>query len=167
MDYRKALSIDRMSLDIECMKQASLYQEVIEDLANVTFNRDTCKEKLEVLKAEIDSEVRAAPEEYGLVAKPTETAIRNIVICEPRTEAKTKEYLELCRQTALLSGAKGALEHKKSALEMLVKLWGGGYWADPNVKEADKQSYEKEVVEKAENEELNENPRLKRRRNNG
>jgi len=57
-------------------------------------------------------------------------------------------------------GIKIALEHKKSALELLVKLYVSGYYAETKVSTGDKKEVEEvEIAEK-----LNSNPRLQKRR---
>lgn len=164
MGIAEDLEIDKHSLDICCMNQPMLYQKYSDELAELSFQRDQLKEKLEVLKAEVDGEIRAEPEAYGLPSKPTETAIKSTLTCDKRVIEKTEEYLEKVKEVNILMGVKIALEHKKTSLELLVKLYTSGYWADPNIKEADKQVYEKKVVEKESLDELNSNPRLQKRR---
>lgn len=164
MGIKEDLAIDKLALDMECLRQPSLVEYYSRQLSEMAFTRDQCKEDLDILKAEVDSEIRAEPDEYGLPAKPTETAIKSVITCEPRVTAKTTEYLTLCKEYNILMGIKISLDHKKSSLEMLVKLYGQNYWADPSINKEDQKVYEKEVVEPEQMKELNKNPRLKKRR---
>jgi len=167
-DRMNDFRIDKLNLDMECIRQAELYKEYSDNLASAVFNRDKCKEELAVLKAEVDSEIRADPSEYGFEsARPTEAAILNTVIQDSRVVKKTEEFLELSHQVNILTGSKGAMEQKKTALELIVKLYVSGYWADPHVSKTDGEQFEKKVVDEESVKELESNPRMKRRQKNG
>jgi hypothetical protein len=160
MGIKDDLYIDKFSLDTACLQQAMLYSKYSMELAEVAFTRDTMKEQLEILKAEVDGEIRSSPEEYGLPSKPTETAIKNMVTCDSRVVDFTSLFLAKSKEYNILMGVRIALEHKKSALELLVKLHVSGYYAETNVSTVDKKEVEEvEMVEK-----LNSNPRLQKRR---
>jgi hypothetical protein len=160
MDIKTDLQIDKHNLDIACLQQAMLYHKYSMELAEVAFARDTMKEQLEILKAEVDGEIRSSPEEYGLPAKPTETAIKNTVTCDSRVVDFTSLFLAKSKEYNILMGIKIALDHKKSALELLVKLYVSGYYAETKVATVDKKEVEEvEIAEK-----LNSNPRLQKRR---
>jgi len=167
-DRMNDFRIDKLNLDMECIRQAELYKEYSDNLASAVFNKDKCKEELAVLKAEVDSEIRADPSEYGFESvRPTETAIINAVIQDSRVVKKTEEYLESCYQVNVLEGSKWAMEQKKTALELIVKLYVSGYWADPHVSKTDGEQFEKQVVDEESVKELESNPRMKRRQKNG
>jgi len=163
---KEKISLDKNSLDYECMRQSMLYAEASERLATTTFKKDTCKEELETLKCEIDMEVRADPESFGLMAKPTESAIRAASLIEKRIVEKTEEFLSLTYLANEAMGIKNAFEHKKTMLELLVKLYISGYYADPVVNERAMVKNAGEVVEKEIMDTLQENPRMKRRMKN-
>lgn len=162
---KEEISIDKNALDFECMRQSMLYAEASEELASTTFRKETLKLELDKLEAEVDMEIRADPEEYGLNAKPTETAIRATLSADKRIVKKKEEFVEATFDANVAMGMKNAYEHKKTCLELLVKLYISGYWADPVVSEVAMKKNVGEVVEKEMMESLEQNPRMKRRKN--
>lgn len=154
-------SIDKYNLDSECLRQAELYNKYGNSLAMANYARDKSKDELNLLEAEIDAEIRAAPDEYGLPDRPTETAIKNTVYMDRRVVKKRKEYLEKSKEAAIMEGSKWAMEHKKVALELLVKLQIANYYAEPHISDRDKESVNKKEAEHSMMETMEENPRIK------
>lgn len=169
MGIKKAVmeevAIDRNALDYECIRQSMLYAKSSEELAATTYKRDSVKQELEKLEAEVDMEIRADPEEYGLNAKPTETAIRAALNMDKRVVEKKTDLIDVTYDVNVAMGMKNAYEHKKTCLELLVKLYISGYWADPAVNEGAMKKNAGEVVEKEMMDTLENNPRLMRRKN--
>jgi hypothetical protein len=162
---KEMLEIDRNALDFSCLTHSMNFAEASESMVKSSFNRDKCKQELELLKAKIELVIRSNPEYYGLAAKPTEGAIKSALIANDDIRSKEEELIQLNYEANIWTGIKVAFEHKKSCLEMLVKLYIAGYWADPvaNSKVMDKMS--DSATEKAMADELEANPRLSRRRN--
>ena len=132
MNFKEALKIDQHHLDAEWMRQPSLYQEWAEELAHAVATKDRAKERVELVKAELDKEIRGDPEAFE-IAKTTETVIQATIIQQPEYKKVYHEYLEAKEDAAVLDGAVQALEHKRKALEKLVELYMAGYWAEPRV----------------------------------
>lgn len=133
-DFESELQIDRLNLDDELIRQAGLFMKYSELAVNARFQRDKLKEALDLKKAELDGKVRENPGRYGLSVsgdkKPTEAAIASAVLQHPEVVELNSDLINSVRDSGVLDSAREAFNHKKSALEYLVKLWLGGYFAD-------------------------------------
>lgn len=163
MSFSDDAKIDKHQLDYEWLRQASLFHKYAEAHANAMFERDKLKERLDLVKAQIDSAIRSDPEDYGFLTKPTEPAISSAIIQDlDYIEAKTS-YLNAIREMNIVVGARIAMEHKKAALETLAKLYLSGYWAEARIPT----EVRKQFQDDSEAEALNANERMNRRKNNG
>jgi hypothetical protein len=128
-DFEKDVYIDPNALDVEWLRQASLTAKYAQKAAYAKDNLTRAKDKLDVVKAQLDGELRA-----GIAAgekKPTEAAIASMVLQHPRYAEVNEAYLEAKLNADLCQAACTALENKKSALEALVRLLGMQYFAGP------------------------------------
>ena len=127
-DYKKDLRVGTHTLDTDWIEQAGLYAKYAEMAAEAVFEKDKAKQRLDIVKAEVDADVRQYPENYGFNKKPTETAISNAVtLAEPFQKAYSN-YIAAKREADLLSTAKTAFEHRKKALEGLTHLFNSNYF---------------------------------------
>jgi len=140
IDYEEDLAIDMHSLDVEWGKQALLVHQYSVLYADLCAYRDEAKEKLHRVDAEIDLDVRSDWDSFGFEVKPTEPAIKATILNDARHTKASDNFLDLNRQVAIVSGAKVALEHKKSALERLSSLLLSGYWAEPQIPQEAKEA---------------------------
>lgn len=133
MGYKEDLEIDKYALDSEIVRQAQLFIEWSENWAQAMFEKDKLKERLDIAMAEADALVRSDPEKYGWPIKgkaPTESFIKKATMMMEGLSTQNSEYIEKCKEVNILAAAKEAFNHKRSALEMLVKLFLGGYYAE-------------------------------------
>lgn len=124
--------IDENVLDVELLEQPSLMAKYSRMLAEAQRDKDLAKESLDLMKAEIDLDIRDNPEKYKL-AKITEAAITNCILMEEDYQAALKDLHEATYQVNVMHGVIKAIEHRKSALENLVKLYGQNYFAGPSI----------------------------------
>ena len=160
MSFSEDVLIDKHALDEEWLNQARLFAKYSALYADAMFERDKLKERLSLVKAQIDHDIRQDPESYGFTGKPTEPAIASLIIQDDRYELIITEYYKSVRDMNVIAGTKTAMEHKKSALEVLAKLYLSGYWGEARIPEEARKKYETET----ETEALNDSPRLKRRK---
>jgi len=130
LNYEQDVNIDETALDLEWKMQPMLMMKYCAHMAHVKKALDLAIEKLDVLKAKLDKEIRLNPEKYGL-AKVTETALENTILLQPEYEEANKEYIEAKYEYEIAQAAVRAMDQKKSALENLVKLLGMSYFAGP------------------------------------
>jgi hypothetical protein len=133
-DYQNDLLINEHKLDTEWISQPSRMMSYSADLAQAIFNRNRAKENLDVIEASLDSEARREPTPAGL-GKATETAIKNWIKLQDTYREALEAYHDSDLEVNLLQGAVNAFNHRKTALENLVKLFLSGYWSEPRLGE--------------------------------
>src|SRR5512138_414389 len=125
-DPTEILKINKHKLDEEWLDQPSLYHIWSDKLARAEDARDIAEDYIDVVKAELDAEVRIDPKSFGITDKVTETAIKAIVITHNKVREAYADYFAKKLDAKILAGAVKALEHRKSALENEVFLWSKG-----------------------------------------
>ena len=147
MGYKEDLTIDKFSLPEEWERQPQLYMQWAEAHALAMDEVSRAKEQLDLVKAELDEQIRVDPERFGFDKKPTEAAISACIVKQTIYNDAYKHYLEKNKSSNILAGAKEAMNHKKKALEGLTQLLLGGFYAIPKIPEAIKQERSNEVAE--------------------
>ena len=158
-DYNKDLEVNFDRLDENWRDHSRNYMEWSEKWVNAVAEYDRAKEGLEVVKAEVDMEVRNKDH----TKKPTEAAITSMVTTHKNYRAASELLIEANKKANLLKSAKSAFEHHKKALEGLTQLWVNGYWSEPRIPAEAKAKFEKSDYQEKQMKTLNENPRLKRK----
>ena len=128
-NYTDDLKIDQYNLDDELIKQAQIFMEWASLYARASIDRETAKNKLDIIKAKEESLVRT-----NMKTKLTEPAIQSKVIQKARVKKYTKKYLAALYEEKILNEAKTALKAKQKMLEGLVQLRIQSYYSDPKVK---------------------------------
>jgi len=131
-DYELDLAIDEMALDLEWLEQPSLMLKYTTKAAKARRNLDRIKEKLSVVKAQVEKEIRADPEEFEIV-KVTESAIMSTVLLHDSYQEAMKELIDAQYEYQVVQGAVQAVDQRKQALENMTRLLGLQYYAGPKV----------------------------------
>jgi hypothetical protein len=131
-DYKQPspLAIDRDSLDEEWVNQPDLYHTHAVNLADARKALDEEKIELDVVKAELDKEIRESPADFGL-EKTTETSIALTIVTQKRYKQQQQKVIDAKHHVDVLAAMVTALDHRKRALENLVDLHGQSYFASP------------------------------------
>ena len=132
MSYEIDMSIDENSLDYELLEQPTLMTKYSRLLAEARRDRDLSKESLDLKKAEIDLDIRDNPANYNL-EKVTVAAVEACILMEDEFQEAQKALNNANYEVNVLQGVVSAIDHRKSALEQLVKLYGQNYFAGPAV----------------------------------
>ena len=132
MNYEKDLYIDETNLDIEWLDQSMLFMKYAKHSAETQRDFDDVKQKLDVLKAELDKEIRENPSDFG-IEKVTEGAIQSAILTTPRYQAMYEALLDTKFENDMAKNAVQAFNQRKEALENLVKLNGQQYFSGPKV----------------------------------
>ena len=157
--FEQDRNIDKYALDDEWRMQPKLYFKWAEMSAKASLLVDRVKDALEVRKAQIDKAVRANPREFG-IEKVTNEALNNVAILDAEYRKLTEELIKLRYEENMFEAAVKAMEHKKQALENLVKLFLNSYYAEPSIPKQAKE-VEEEKTENEQRRKLNER-RIKR-----
>jgi len=136
------VEIDENNLDREWTRQPSLYFRWARRAADARFKMDEAKAAVDVTRAEVDSEVRAEPEKFGIDGKVTEKMVEAAVMQHVRTVRVVKQLAQAKYEYEVLSALVGALDQRKSALENLVRLHLSSYYAEPRAPEGKREEVE-------------------------
>lgn len=129
MNYETDLHIDEYQLEKEWLKQPALYMQYAEKAALADSKAKRAKENVETIKAERSAHYRKKHADEG--EKFTENSISVEVQTDPQCIDAISEYITAVEHAAVLSAAVKAFDHKKAALENLVKLTLAGYYSQP------------------------------------
>jgi len=143
MNFKDDLQINKFALDLEWEKQPVLFIEWAEKSVEASFVKDKTKEKLELIMAELDMEMRKDPNSFG-IEKITETVVLNTIKRHLKYQEIYNLYLESIKSFKLFEIVKEAFDHKKKALEKLTDLFISGYWAIPNISSGSKEVFTKD-----------------------
>jgi hypothetical protein len=127
MDFENDLSIDKYALDNEWAKQAHLYHKWSILLAEAERVRDKTEENIDIVKAELDLAIRSDPSTFGL-GKITESVVNSAIIINKKYQSALDDYNQLKYNTKVIQSAIKSLEHKKYALDNLVRLFLSEYY---------------------------------------
>lgn len=132
MNYEMDVTPDESALDVEWLEQPALTLKYGMNCAKARDALDRCKEKLELVKAELDASIRKHPERRD-IQKLTEAVVQNAIITDTYYQDTMEEYLQAKNEYEIARVALSAVEAKKAALENLVRLHGMNYFAGPAV----------------------------------
>ena len=133
LNYKQNVTIDEGALDYELLIQADLRRKYGENLSEMESRRDRMQDQLDVVKAEIDRDIRNAPESFDISVKLTETVVTNTILLQEDFREKLELVRDLEYEVKYAKHAVQSIDHKKSALEELVKLHGQSYFAGPSI----------------------------------
>ncbi len=155
MDLKKKaeehLRVDPFSLVEDWEQQPHLFMFWSEKWVDAVLERENIKQRLEVLRARLDLDIRQNPESYG-ISKITESVVDSVIKRHPKYQQLLAEYNRSCSEVNFLSSVREALNHKRKALESLTQLWVTGYYHHPS---ASRTSKEEDAIRKKHLEELN------------
>ncbi len=132
IDFNTDVAIDLDKLDEEWLMQPQLFHKYNEIAADAILDKDDSKNDLEVTKAQVEKNIRAAPKEYG-IEKVTEKVIAAEVTLSDEVQEATKALNKAIHRVNIINGgAVRSFEHKKKALENLVTLFVSNYFSGPS-----------------------------------
>lgn len=132
LDELKALlAINKANLDDEVSKQPSLFFDVAEAVVAAVSERDTLKEQLASVDAELDGVTRtflAKREE-----KVTEAMVKNAIQKDKRHEKAFDAYMKIKTEADLLLAMKEAFAQRSYMLRDLCQLYVSSYFEQASV----------------------------------
>ena len=123
--------LNKHRLDEEWVEQPHLYHEHALALADARQDYERAKTDLEVTLAEADQSVRANPGAYGIDGRVTEGAIDRTVTTLPTVRKAQERTITTKHAMDVAQAAVSALDHRKAALENLVRLQLADYYSSP------------------------------------
>lgn len=132
LNYEKDLQIDDAALDLELLNQASLFMKYAKNYAFTQRVLDEEKQRLDIVKADIDKQIREHPEKFK-IEKVTEGAIQSVILTEGSYNIAYKKYLDAQYEKNMAQNATQAVNMRKEMLEGMIKLLAQSYFAGPSV----------------------------------
>jgi len=169
-DYKDDVNINPDELDIEWLKQATLYAKYSKLAPDANDRVRRLEQKVKVIRSQLILEASEKGEEIlGKGVKPTGQPIEAYYRThEKHIEAK-KELFEAMTEAEMINNALFALQQKKTALENLTRLVLSGYFSTPTVPRELGERW-KEVLENGKNnrqEDVSDRMLSRRRRRSG
>ena len=131
MSYGDDVDIDENSLDVAWLEHARLMMKYCRKAAEAHRDMDLAKERLDLTRAQLDQAIRA---EAGQGEKKmTEASVNAAILMHPEYQAASTAYIDSKFENDVAAAAVRAFDHRKSALENLVRLHGASYFAGPSV----------------------------------
>lgn len=125
-DFEADVKINRYKLEEVAEESSTIYLYWSEQAAEKRAELSKVKERIALMEAETDSQIRATADK-----KPTEAEIKNRVLSNPEIQKQKEKQIALQKEYDILTGVLRALEFKKSSIEDLVRLYLAGYYSDP------------------------------------
>lgn len=132
LDYDRDIKINKHQLDAEWVEQSSLFWRYAKAEADAEDVMDRAKERLELVKADLDKKMRTMLASGD--KKPTEAVIASAVLLHDDCRAASTEYLDAKHIYNVFRAAVKAFTQRKDSLENLVRLFGMEYFSTPAVK---------------------------------
>ena len=123
--------LDLSTLDKHWLEQSKLVFIHGNILAEAKGELERLKALFDVERAETMAKILAAPSEYELKDKPTVGAIEATINMDPDIIKKQEAIQTAKHSVDVCHVMMSALDHRKAALENLVKLHGQQYFATP------------------------------------
>lgn len=133
-NYKEDVGIDPGELDVEWLKQATLYAKYAQLAPDANDRVRKLEQKLKVIRSQLILEASEKGEEVlGKGVKPTGQPIEAYYRTNQEHIETKKELFEAMREAEMINNALFALQQKKTALENLTKLVLSGYFAAPSI----------------------------------
>ena len=133
INYEEEIRIDPEMLDFEWIEQPNKMMKYCSIYARASRDVDLAKETLDIVRAELNRDMRAHPEKFGINVKITEDVIKNNIILQSDYIAANHALIEKKYFEEMARSAVRAFDQRKDALENLARLHGQSYFAGPKV----------------------------------
>lgn len=130
-NYLEDLHIDKYRLDEELILQPKKMIKYNTAHAQAVLDRDRAKQNLDVVKAELDSEIRDFFRSRDI--KFTEAVVDGKIKTSEKYKEALNKFQEAEYNVNIKFSAVMAMNARRPILEDLVRLYLSGYWAEPRV----------------------------------
>lgn len=127
---KNPLEINKYDLDTETAKQQELYSKWAKKACEARFQYDKAKAAYEVLRAQVELDIRRNPENYSL-PKITEDTIKAQITVDQRLIDAWDKVLLLKKEASELDAFATAIHDRKKSIEDLIQLFFRDYFAKP------------------------------------
>ena len=129
--FRQRLPVDQFQLEIACIDQPVIYDEVGQLVTEWNASAKIAADKLDFVKADQSSKIRLNPEKFG-VAKLTEGSVESAVLLTKEHQEAASDLIETEKIVGYLRILQLSLDQRKSTLNNLVTLYVHNYYSKQN-----------------------------------
>lgn len=122
------LQIDEYELNEAGKVQVDFFYRVSKRLALEISRRDSSKQNIKTVEAQVDAEIRRERAKNG--EKVTEKEVESLKLVNPDYLDAMDEHLEHSRQVNLLSALKEAFQQRSYVLKDMVQLYIANYYSN-------------------------------------
>jgi hypothetical protein len=137
-EYAKCLQIDKNNIDDELVRQPTLLYQVSEAYIEAVAVRDTKKDELATIDAELDAELRAEAGD----TKTTEAKIKNEIQVHPEHQSASKAFNEAKHEADKLLVLKEAVAQRGYVLRDLAQLAVANFFETSSISSFSAKVYE-------------------------
>ena len=123
------LQINENDLASECLKHPAQVGEWGAYSVKKQEEYDRAKAKFDLVKAQLDIQIRANPAGFG-IPKLTEVTVSSAMTQSKAYQEAQNEMLTAKRNSNLCVAALQSLEHRRKALDLAVQLYTHNYYAE-------------------------------------
>lgn len=135
-DFKQYLTIDKTNLDNELVQQSQLFFEVSEAFTEAVDQRDSLKEELAVVDAELDFEIRRDHEISG--DRYSEASVKSGIKTHKKHMAAYDAYADAKKLADRLSALKESFIQRSHALKHLCELFVANYFESNSFRGTDR-----------------------------
>lgn len=121
-EFRQYLTIDKYALDDALKEQPSLLFEVSDAYELAIAERDSAKDEIAVLEAEIDADIRTGK------VRCTEPQIKHIIASDPKRTKAYDNYVRLKLRAGRLGALKESFKERGHNLREMCNLFVANYF---------------------------------------
>jgi len=125
LNYREDIKIERDRLDDEWLEQAGLYHDYGEALADAKKDMAKAHERIKICRADLIVEAKKK------LDSPTVQEVEAYYRRHPDHKQAKDDFIDTEHEVNVLTSAVISFTQRKTALENLVMLWKGSYYATP------------------------------------
>lgn len=140
------VTVNKNALDEEWVEQPNVVHRAAKRVEDAKDEVARAKAALAVCEAELALDIRKRPKKYKM-STVREGAIKSLVMIQPARRKALSRLHQAQHKQGIFEARVKALEHKKKALENLVKLWSSDYFAKPRTDEETSEKV-KEVLDR-------------------
>jgi len=126
---KNKLHINKLRLDEELQEIAELLEEYGELHASEVKKRDKQKLKIEVLEAQLTSDLAKDWDKHGFAKAPTGDQTKAFIKINEEYQRESEKLIDISAQVGYYNATLTAVQAKRSALGNMVQLFLTGYWA--------------------------------------
>lgn len=133
LDYEKDAYIDEANLDLEYLEAGGLTMKYGTHLANCRKEKNSCHEKLKLIRSQLVDKANRKPKHYLGLDKPTVATVEAFYRKSKRHQEAKDNLADAEYELEIAQIAFDEIKFRKTAINGLAKLYADNYFAGPAI----------------------------------